>query len=64
MSDAERRRLLYVACTRAIDHLVVSLHRGGQLPDQPGKYTSAELLASAGAADPTSGARELRGRPS
>ncbi len=59
MSDAERRRLLYVACTRAIDHLVVSLHRGGQLPDQPGKYTSAELLASAGAADPTTGAREL-----
>ena len=59
MSDAERRRLLYVACTRAIDHLVVSLHRGGQPPDQPGKYTSAELLASAGAADPTTGAREL-----
>ena len=59
MSDAERRRLLYVACTRAIDHLVVSLHRGGQLPDQPGKYTSAELLASAGAADPKAGAREL-----
>jgi ATP-dependent helicase/nuclease subunit A len=28
MSDAERRRLLYVACTRAMDHLVVSLHRG------------------------------------
>ena len=31
MSDAERRRLLYVACTRAIDHLVVSLHRGGPI---------------------------------
>jgi ATP-dependent helicase/nuclease subunit A len=27
MGDAERRRLLYVACTRAMDHLVVSLHR-------------------------------------
>ena len=27
MGDAERRRLLYVACTRAVDHLVVSLHR-------------------------------------
>ena len=27
MSDAERRRLLYVACTRAVDHLIVSLHR-------------------------------------
>ena len=59
MSDAERRRLLYVACTRAVDHLVVSLHRGGPLPEEPGKYTSAELLASAGAADPVSGARDL-----
>ncbi|HRB04918.1 MAG TPA: PD-(D/E)XK nuclease family protein, partial [Ilumatobacteraceae bacterium] len=28
MSGAERQRLLYVACTRAMDHLVVSLHRG------------------------------------
>ena len=28
-------------------------------PNNPGKYTSAELLASAGAADPTTGAREL-----
>ena len=27
MSEAERSRLLYVACTRAMDHLVVSLHR-------------------------------------
>ncbi len=27
MDDAERRRLLYVAATRARDHLVVSLHR-------------------------------------
>jgi ATP-dependent helicase/nuclease subunit A len=60
MSDAERRRLLYVACTRAVDHLVVSLHRGGPVPDDAGKYTSAELLASAGAADPATGARELR----
>ena len=28
MGEAERRRLLYVGCTRAMDHLVVSLHRG------------------------------------
>ena len=28
MSVSERQRLLYVACTRAMDHLVVSLHRG------------------------------------
>jgi ATP-dependent helicase/nuclease subunit A len=60
MSDAERRRLLYVACTRAVDHLVVSIHRGGSPPDEPGKYTSAELLGSAGAGDPVTGARPLR----
>ncbi|MGH9134677.1 MAG: UvrD-helicase domain-containing protein, partial [Ilumatobacteraceae bacterium] len=59
MGDAERRRLLYVACTRAVDHLVVSLHRGGQPPDDTAKYTSAELLASAGAGDPATGARQL-----
>jgi ATP-dependent helicase/nuclease subunit A len=61
MSDAERRRLLYVACTRAIDHLVVSLHRqplskaNADGADE-GKLTSAELLWSAGASNPTSGA--------
>ncbi len=60
MGDAERRRLLYVACTRAVDHLVVSLHR--RTPDDhvpksgPGGYTSAEVLFRAGAAGPTSGA--------
>lgn len=42
MDDAERIRLLYVACTRAMDHLVVSLHR----TDGPHK-TSAKLLAEA-----------------
>ncbi|HWL41640.1 MAG TPA: UvrD-helicase domain-containing protein [Ilumatobacter sp.] len=48
MSDAERRRLLYVACTRAVDHLVVSLHR---LPRGGGStFTNAELLAEAIAA--------------
>ena len=55
MSDAERRRLLYVACTRAVDHLVVSLHR--QLDDDKvadkaiGSLTSAELLWRCGAVD-------------
>lgn len=44
MDDAERVRLLYVACTRAMDHLVVSLHR----TDGPHK-TSAKLLAEASA---------------
>ena len=62
MGDAERRRLLYVACTRAVDHLVVSLHRGAPAKnnadyDDRGPLTSAELLWAAGAADPASGAR-------
>ncbi|HET6293157.1 MAG TPA: 3'-5' exonuclease, partial [Kribbella sp.] len=52
MDDYERRRLLYVAATRARDHLVVSLHRSGTR-----KHSSnAELLASGGgveAADAT-----------
>jgi len=58
MDDAERRRLLYVACTRAVDHLVVSLHRNrddatvtGALSTAPDKLTSAELLWAAGTAD-------------
>src|SRR5690606_20227132 len=59
MSDAERRRLLYVACTRAVDHLVVSLHRlppkDTELADHS-KLPSGGLLAVAGAADPESGA--------
>ena len=37
MGDAERRRLLYVACTRAQDHLVVSLHRKPP-PDRQDKH--------------------------
>lgn len=43
MDEFERRRLLYVAVTRARDHLVVSLHRGG------GAQTNAKLLADSGA---------------
>jgi ATP-dependent helicase/nuclease subunit A len=42
MSSAERRRLLYVACTRAMDHLVVSLHRG-----ERSSNSAAEELAVA-----------------
>jgi ATP-dependent helicase/nuclease subunit A len=73
MGDAERRRLLYVACTRAVDHLVVSLHRCAPTKanadyDDWGPLTSAELLWAAGAGDPMSGARsvdfELRSLPS
>ncbi len=60
MSDAERRRLLYVACTRAVDHLVVSLHRLPVKPDAAdNRLTSAALLAGAGAFDPESGAEPL-----
>jgi ATP-dependent exoDNAse (exonuclease V) beta subunit len=41
----ERIRLLYVACTRARDHLVVSLHRKARVnPPQPAGRTNAELL--------------------
>ncbi|HET6954884.1 MAG TPA: UvrD-helicase domain-containing protein, partial [Acidimicrobiales bacterium] len=49
MSHDERIRLLYVACTRAQDHLVISLHRAtrASAPDSPSKLTSAELLADA-----------------
>ncbi|WP_158412204.1 UvrD-helicase domain-containing protein [Ilumatobacter nonamiensis] len=59
MSDAERRRLLYVACTRAVDHLVVSLHRKSaddHVPNQGAEgYTSAELLFHCDAAGDASG---------
>jgi ATP-dependent exoDNAse (exonuclease V) beta subunit len=45
MSLDERARLLYVACTRAQDHLVVSLHRKQRKNEpEPVKRTNAELL--------------------
>ncbi|HEX8509972.1 MAG TPA: UvrD-helicase domain-containing protein [Propionibacteriaceae bacterium] len=40
MDSYERRRLLYVAATRARDHLVVSMHR-----DLGGRATNAKVLA-------------------
>jgi ATP-dependent helicase/nuclease subunit A len=50
MSYAEKLRLLYVACTRARDHLVVSVHRGDRdMPDEDAKRTAAELLWDAAA---------------
>ena len=45
MDDKEKRRLLYVAATRARDHLVVSLHRSAT-----GKNTAARLIADASGA--------------
>jgi ATP-dependent helicase/nuclease subunit A len=50
MEQHERLRLLYVACTRARDHLVVSLHRKSH--GTSGNRTSAELLADARVAAP------------
>ncbi|HKE72390.1 MAG TPA: UvrD-helicase domain-containing protein [Acidimicrobiales bacterium] len=49
MSHDERIRLLYVACTRAQDHLVLSLHRKARAApaDSATRLTSAELLAMA-----------------
>jgi ATP-dependent exoDNAse (exonuclease V) beta subunit len=45
MNLHERARLLYVACTRAQDHLVVSLHRRERKSrPQAAKRTNAELL--------------------
>ena len=49
MGHHERLRLLYVACTRAQDHLVVSLHRKAPPKTTPEEHrrTSADLLAMA-----------------
>ena len=46
MDFHEKLRLLYVAATRAQDHLVVSVHRPGKEPeaDHPEKWTHAQLL--------------------
>jgi ATP-dependent exoDNAse (exonuclease V) beta subunit len=45
MDYDERIRLLYVACTRACDHLVVSMHRKARKnPPPANKRTNAELL--------------------
>ena len=53
MDDHERLRLLYVAATRARDHLVVSLHRPTQESGtERHAKTNAELLAEAAEASP------------
>ncbi len=50
MGFHEKLRLLYVACTRARDHLVVSVHRKARRldPDDRQHWTHAELLWEAG----------------
>ncbi len=49
MDYYERLRLLYVACTRARDHLVVSLYRRTRArpPESDRNLTNAEVLAAA-----------------
>ncbi|HEY3144406.1 MAG TPA: UvrD-helicase domain-containing protein [Acidimicrobiales bacterium] len=49
MSHDERIRLLYVACTRARDHLVLSVHRRqrAQPAASPSRFSNAELLVEA-----------------
>lgn len=59
MGYDERVRLLYVACTRARDHLVVSVHRRErkkELALGESQLTNAELLTFGSAAAPAAGA--------
>lgn len=51
MADAERMRLLYVAATRARDHLVVSLHRPLLGASSHSAPSSAEAIHRAGGAE-------------
>ena len=60
LDDDERVRLLYVACTRARDHLVVSLHR---TPTTGSQRTLATVLADAGAAEAASEVFAQQGLP-
>ncbi len=62
MGYDERVRLLYVACTRACDHLVVSLHRTDRKdPDKAASRTNAEVLL-AGMGDLIGDLADLGGR--
>jgi ATP-dependent helicase/nuclease subunit A len=45
MDQHERIRLLYVACTRARDHLAVSVHRVEPVKTERRRHTGAQLLA-------------------
>src|SRR3546814_18624802 len=62
MGYDERIRLLYVACTRACDHLVLSLHRVDRKSEpklKRSRHNSAVLLAGMG--DAVESLREPRG---
>ena len=60
MDGEERRRLLYVAATRARDHLLVSVHRVAKPSTSNAEPTAAELLWSA--ASDTAPVRTLEAR--
>jgi ATP-dependent helicase/nuclease subunit A len=64
MGYDERLRLLYVACTRACDHLVVSLHRAERKnpPAKNSSRTNAEILV-AGMGDRIDALPDLGGEP-
>ncbi|MCH1615598.1 MAG: PD-(D/E)XK nuclease family protein, partial [Acidimicrobiales bacterium] len=44
LEQAERIRLLYVACTRASDHLIISVHRSDRSKRLRGEMNAAELI--------------------
>src|SRR3546814_15397423 len=64
MGYDERIRLLYVACTRACDHLVLSLHRVDRKSEpklKRSRHNSEVLLAGMG--DAVESLRDLSGEP-
>jgi ATP-dependent exoDNAse (exonuclease V) beta subunit len=63
MGHHEKLRLLYVACTRARDHLVVSQHRCVRAANSQAGPTSAELLADSAAVPSLGPAPEAPDRP-
>ncbi len=61
MGHDERIRLLYVACTRACDHLVVSLHRTERKAPLPNRRTNAETLLAGMGEDVLAGLPDVGG---
>jgi len=65
MGYDERVRLLYVACTRACDHLVLSLHRVQRKgpPEKRSNRTNAEVLVAGMGEDLVARLPDLSGEP-
>ena len=63
MSHDERIRLLYVACTRAQDHLVVSLHRKRAPGPRRRRTTDQRRAGGQGPGRPPGGPSDHRRRP-